>query len=88
MDISVRHPVNSEEYAHARGRNGEFLPRVVETQLHTHEDGTKLITFRVYSRRVGSDAPVEVTMALRDWREVGIETRRDIAKALRDAGIE
>jgi hypothetical protein len=53
-------------YAHARGRNGPFVPRELEFEFALHDDGTPLITIRVYSRRAGA-APIELTMALNEW---------------------
>jgi hypothetical protein len=53
-------------YARARGRNGTFVPRELEFAFSLHDDGTPLITIRVYSRRAGA-APIELTMALGEW---------------------
>lgn len=55
------------EYMRARGRNGWFLPRVVEYELSEHEDGTPLVTLRLFSRREAREAPLELTMAVSDW---------------------
>lgn len=61
--VSYRQPA----YARARGRNGNFVPRVLEYEFSRHADGTPLITIRVYSRRVAGAAPLELTMAISEW---------------------
>lgn len=55
------------EYARARGRNGWFVPRVMEYEFSQHPDGTTLVTIRVYSRRPSGAAPLELTVAVSEW---------------------
>ena len=54
-------------YAHARGRNGWFVPRAAEFELSEHQDGTPLIALRLFSRRKTESAPLEIVLALSEW---------------------
>ncbi|HEX5479331.1 MAG TPA: hypothetical protein VFY79_06380 [Dehalococcoidia bacterium] len=54
-------------YARAKGRNGWFVPRVLEYAFSRHADGTTLVTLRIYSRRAADAPPVEITMSASDW---------------------
>lgn len=47
---------------HARGRNGPFVPRLVEAEYVRAPDGKLLTTVRVYSRRIEGEAPIEITI--------------------------
>lgn len=54
-------------YARARGRNGWFVPKLMEYEFSQHPDGTPLVTIRVYSRRASGAAPLELTVAVSEW---------------------
>lgn len=62
-----RLPYRQAAYARAKGRNGWFVPRVLEYDFSRHADGTLLITFRVYSRREAGAAPMELTLTIGEW---------------------
>ena len=82
MLASVSQPIRYPEYAHARGRNGDFAPRSIEVQVDRHEDGTPIVRFCVYSRRHGDGPPVVVTVAVREWREISMVIAQEVAHAL------
>ncbi len=65
----MRHrlPYGQPLYARAKGRNGWFVPRIIEFEFSEHEDGTPLITLRLFSRREASVAPLELTQAVNEW---------------------
>ena len=65
--MRYRLPYQHGGYAHAKGRNGWFVPRVVEYELTEHPDSTPLLTLRLYSRREAREAPLEFTLAVSDW---------------------
>jgi len=65
--MAHRVPYRETGYARGRGRNGAFIPRVLEFAFSQHEDGTPLITIRVFSRRTADAPPVELTMTLHEW---------------------
>jgi hypothetical protein len=65
--MANRLPCRHAYYARAKGRNGWFVPRVVEFDFSEHDDGTPLITLRVFSRRETAVAPLELTLALPEW---------------------
>ena len=62
--LLCRHP----RYTRAKGRNGWFVPRVIEFDFSEHEDGTPLITLRLFSRRESNVSPIELTVALAEWQ--------------------
>jgi hypothetical protein len=62
-----RLPCRHAFYARAKGRNGWFVPRVVEFEVAPHEDGTPLLKLRMYSRRESPSPPLEVVVALAEW---------------------
>jgi hypothetical protein len=82
MLTSVSQPIRYPEYAHARGRNGDFAPRSIEVEIDRHEDGTPVVRFNVYSRRHGDGPPVAVTVAVREWREISMVVAREVARVL------
>jgi hypothetical protein len=55
------------QYARAKGRNGWFVPRIVEFEFFEHEDGTPLVTLRLFSRRESAVPPLELTIPLSEW---------------------
>jgi hypothetical protein len=65
--MAYRLPCRDALYARAKGRNGWFAPKVVEFELSEHEDGTPLITLRLFSRRETSLPPVELTVSVSEW---------------------
>jgi hypothetical protein len=65
--VPQRLPYRHAAYAHARGRNGSFVPRVLEYEFSRHADGTLLVTFRVYSRREAGAAPIELSLTIGEW---------------------
>lgn len=65
--MKYRLPYQRSAYAHAKGRNGWFTPKVVEYELSEHPDSTQLVTLRLYSRREAREAPIELTLAVNDW---------------------
>jgi hypothetical protein len=65
--MKYRFTYRRPEYMRARGRNGWFSPRVIEYELSEHDDGTPLVTLRLFSRREAREAPLELTMAVSDW---------------------
>ncbi len=65
--MAQRLPYREPSYARARGRNGWFVPRVLECEFSQDEDGTPLVTIRIYSRRATGAAPIELTMSISDW---------------------
>jgi len=65
--MAKRWPYRQASYARARGRNGWFVPRTLECEFSEHEDGTPLVTLRIYSRRVTGAAPIELTLTLVEW---------------------
>lgn len=73
-------------YLRAKGRNGWFVPRVVEFDFSDHEDGTPLITLRLYSRRESTVSPIELTVALNEWEtqvlaiQLKVNERRAISR--------
>jgi hypothetical protein len=82
MLASVSHPIRFPEYAHARGRNGDFAPKSIEVQVDRTEDGTPIVRICVYSRRHGDGPPVVVTVAVREWRELSMLVAQEVARAL------
>lgn len=65
--MKYRLPLQRTAYARAKGRNGWFSPRLAEYELSEHPDATQLVTLRLYSRREAREAPLELTLAVRDW---------------------
>jgi len=65
--MAQRIPYRQTMYARAKGRNGWFVPRLLEYEFSQHEDGTLLVTLRVYSRRASGSAPLELTLSIGEW---------------------
>ena len=65
--MANRLPYRHAVYARAKGRNGWFVPRIIEFEFSDHSDGTPLITLRLFSRRESTTAPLELTVALQEW---------------------
>jgi hypothetical protein len=67
---STRMELHPSRHARTKGRNGWFSPRFIEAVVHTHRDGTQLITLRQYSRRTPAraGAPWECTLPLATYR--------------------
>jgi hypothetical protein len=65
--MAHRLPCRDALYARAKGRNGWFAPKVVEFELSEHEDGTPLITVRLFSRRETALPPIELTVSVGAW---------------------
>jgi hypothetical protein len=81
---SISRIIQYPEYARARGRNGEFAPRSIEVEMTRHDDGTPLVRFSVYSRRHGEGPPIDVTVAVSEWRELSIDLAEQVARALEE----
>jgi hypothetical protein len=89
--MAKRWPYRQPQYASARGRNGRFVPRLLECEFSEAEDGTPLITLRIYSRRETMRAPIELTIAVVDWEIQALaiqlavnERRRQLASGRHD----
>jgi hypothetical protein len=82
--MAHRLPCRHAQYARAKGRNGWFVPRVVEFDFAQHEDGTPLITLRLFSRRESGASPIELTLALNEWEAMvlAIQLRANERRAL------
>jgi hypothetical protein len=65
--MANRMPVRQGAYARAKGRNGWFRPRFMEFDFADADDGTPLVTLRLYSRRESLTAPLELTLPLHEW---------------------
>lgn len=65
--MAQRIPVRQAVYARAKGRNGWFVPRIMEFDFSQHADGTLLLTLRIYSRRASGAAPLELTLPVSEW---------------------
>jgi hypothetical protein len=74
------------QYARAKGRNGWFVPKIIEFDLAEHEDGTPLLTLRMFSRREAAASPLELTLALNEW-EAHVLTIQLRANAARREGL-
>ena len=82
--MAIRLPYRHATYAHAKGRNGWFVPRIIEFEFSEHGDGTPLITLRLFSRRESTTAPLELTVALQEWEAhvLAIQLRANERRAL------
>ena len=86
--MATRLPCRHALYARAKGRNGWFVPRVVEFDFSEHDDGTPLITVRLFSRRESKGAPLELTMTVSEWEShvLAIQLKINERRAARGAG--
>ena len=67
LPMKYRLRYSESRYARAKGRNGWFVPRIMEFEFSEYRDGTPLVTLRLFSRREAGAAPMELTLAISEW---------------------
>jgi hypothetical protein len=65
--MAHRLPCRHALYARAKGRNGWFVPKVLEFEFSEHADGTPLISIRLFSRRESAVPPLEIVCSVAEW---------------------
>jgi hypothetical protein len=63
----------------------------VEIEFTEHEDGTPLITLRLFSRRESQSAPIDVTVTLSEWEAkvlaIQLKANEERTRPARNSGL-